>query len=53
MTRNGYLHALAAIVTAALIGKPGLLLAAGVALAALCLVHSLTTSPDNPRKVRS
>ena len=53
MTRNGYLLALAAIVTAALIGKPGLLLAAGVALAALCLVHTLTTSPDNPRKVRS
>ena len=53
MTRNGHLLALTAIVTAALIGKPGLLLAAGVALAALCLVHTLTTSPDNPRRVRS
>ena len=49
MTRNGYLLALAAITASALIGKPGLLLAAGVVLVALCLVHTLTTSPDNPK----
>ena len=49
MSRLTYLIALTAVITLAVIGKPGALLAAAVILAAISTMHALTTSPDNPK----
>ena len=51
MSRATYLIALAVVVALAITGQPGALLAAGVVLVGVALIHSLITSPDNPRRV--
>lgn len=52
MSRLTYLIALAALLALASTGKPGPILAAGVLLVAVVLIHALTASPDNPKAAR-
>ena len=49
MTTITYLLALAVVLGLAITGQPGALLAAGVVLVGVVLIHSLITSPDNPK----